>query len=409
MAGATLATMSAATKETWTQDKLESQIYNDNPLLEKLQRVNKGQVGKQILTPILTNNNGGYTVAPAGGSAALNPASNVGLAQAVWNYTHHYQQIKIESAAIDGTDGSELSVASVVDTEVEGGVNAIRRQLTRQCFGNGDSLIAQCTSGGASTTVNLQTFALGGYGYDAIKNGWLYPGLPVDVGTTSSEASLAGDSLITAVSESATAPTITIGTSVTTSTSHYVSIANARLGTAAYEMNGLRNIVSATADLGGLSVSAQPTWKAASVDTTTTVLALPTLYAAQRAVYQKTGGQCDYVVFSPKQAENFYNLLQMQVQFATDQVGAGNVHGTKFAGMGIEVQPDCPDSNVFFVSSKNLFVVQSDQPYWQSKITGGNTLEWLQGSTAFVGALFYKAQLASNRRDSHAAITGLVA
>ena len=405
--GATLATMDAALKETWTQERLESQLYDNNPLLEKVQKKTRGKVGQQILTPIQTNRNGGYSVAPAGGVSALNAAGNVGLAQAAWNYTHHYQQINIESAAIDGTDGSEISVASVIDTEVEGATSSIRRQLTRQCFGNGDALIAKCGTTTTSTTVALDTFANGGYGYDAIKNGWLHPGLTVDIGTTASEASITADTVITAVSESATAPTITIGASVSTTTAAYVSIANSRSGTTSYEMNGLRNIISQTADLGGLTVAAQPSWQAASVDTTTTTLTLDVLYAAQRAVYQKTGDQVDYVVFSPKQAENFYKLLQMQVRFASDQVGAGNVHGTKFAGMGIEVHPDCPDANVFFVTSDRLFVVQSDQPYWQSKVTGGKTLEWKQGSTAFVGALFYKAQLGTDRRNSHAAITGL--
>ena len=403
--GATLATIDAALKETWTTDRIVSQLYDDNPFLDELQKTKRYKVGAQAVTPIVTNRNGGYTAHPAAGSSALNAAGNVGLAQAVWNYTYHAQQIQLERAAVDGTEGREIAVANVVDVEVEGAVSELRKQITRQVVGGaGDALIAQCTTGGASTTVNLLST---GFGPDALSRGWLHPGLTVDIGTTASEAALAADTVISGVST--VNNTITIGASVTTTSSHYVSIANARAGTTSYEMNGLRNLVSASADFGGITVASNPSW-ASTVDSTTTALTLDSLYTARRAVRQTTGGAPDYVLTSLKQEENFYKLLQMQVRFNSDEaLGAGKVESAKFAGMRLNAHPDVPDRLAFLLSMKHLFILENDKPGWTDRYTGGGRLEWKQGTTAIVGALFYDCQLGTDRRNAHTALTALTA
>ena len=68
-------------------------------------------------------------------------------------------------------------------------------------------------------------------GINAVARGWLYVGLPVDVGTTANEVSLIDGELITAVGTVAD-PKITVTTSVsTTAGTHFVSLKNARSGT----------------------------------------------------------------------------------------------------------------------------------------------------------------------------------
>lgn len=409
MAGATLTTMDAALKETWTDDALVSQLFNENRFLGRVDRLQKTPVGQQALTPIVTNRNGGYQAFPNAGNASLNPAANVEIKQAAWNLKHNAVQVKIEKAAIEGTSGDAVSVADVIDTEVQGAVDELRKQLSRESLSNGDALIAKCKAGGASTTVNLETVANGGRGYDAILRGHLHVGMTVDIGTTASEATIVGDTLISAVAESPTAPTITIGSSVTTTTSHYVSFANNRSGTTSYEMNGLRNIAgSASSVLGGIDPASVPSWAPAAVDTSSTTFSLADLYGKQRSVYQKTGEDPDWIVTSPFQAAAIYDLLQAQVRFAGDiGLGAGNYRGVKVGTSELVVDPDCYSQDVFFVTSKNLMLVESRKPHWQSDITGGKRLEWTQGGTSFVGAIFYHADLATRRRNSHAAFTGL--
>jgi hypothetical protein len=401
---ADLSTYDKALKQTWTSDKLVGQFYDENPFLDDIRKTRSFKVGKQAITPIVTDHSGSYSAMPSTGGT-LNSADTTHMTQAVWNYTHHSTQIKIDSAAIDGTSGDALSVANVIDTEVSGSLGELRRNITRQFFQNGDALACQCGVTSASATIVLNTTA----GQNALERGWLHVGQYVDIGTTASEASLVDAQQVTSVSSDVTAPTITTATSATTTSSHYVSIANARSGTTSYESNGLQNIVSTSATLGTLTVASNPKWQAAAVDSTSQALDLSLLYTSQRKVHQQTGKAPNYVLTGLKQADNFYQLLQSQVRFASEsEIAAGAVDKPKWNGMSINIHPDCQNEYWYNLTKENLFVLEAGDPYWANSISGkGKILDWIQGTTFFGSALFYRINLATDRRNAHSALTGL--
>ena len=403
MAGATPTTMDAALKETWTSDNIIEQLYNQNPLLQKIRKLKTTQVGQQAVTPVHTGRNWGYTALPAAGGT-LNAAGNQGLAQATWNYTHHNAQIKIQGSAIDGTQNDTLSVAEVVDLEVTGALGDLERQLSRQLFMAGDALITACGTTTTSATVVLNVAD----GFNAIERGWLAVGSVVDIGTTADETAIAVDRTLTAVTESSTAPTVVIsGATVSTTSSHYLSLANNRLGATSYEMNGLDLVVDSASTVGGLTVASNPTW-ASYEDSTSQALTLSLMYNANRKVMQKTGKPANYVVTGLKQQQRFYELVQAQVRFAGDsKLGAGNVDGVEFNGMTVYAQPDCKNEQMYFLTIGDLLLVSSGSPDWQNKQTGGKVLEWIQGEDAFGARINCRHQLGCSRRNSHAKMTGL--
>lgn len=394
-------------KEVWTSDRLETQFYNENPFLDTLEKdAPSYTIGDKAIVPVHTGRSGGYSVVPRTGSSSLNPADEQKVTEATFNWTHHWQQIKLETAAVDETKGKANAVASVIDTEVNGALDDIRKQVMRQFVSNGDALIAQCTT---TSTANEIELISTGAGYDAIVRGWLYPGLTVDIGTTASEAAIAGDVEITAVEESSSTPSITVsGSTVSTTSSHYVSIANGRSGTTSYESNGLVNIVG-TGNLGGITVSSTPSWQAAAVDSSSQDLSLPLLYAKQRQIAQKTGKSGNWSVTSLKQQENLYKLLQVQARFDGDRnLGAGNVGGVNFAGMKVDALPDVLDKHWFFLTKEDLFLLRDGGPKWAPQEYGNKgILDWVQGTTYLASALKWRIQLAPRRRNSHAALTGL--
>jgi hypothetical protein len=219
----------------------------------------------------------------------------------------------------------------------------------------------------------------GGLGNDAIVRGWLYPGLPVDVGTAADSDSLATGSAITDVAESDTAPTITIGSSITTTSSHFVSIANPNSATAPNpELNGFQNIVSTTTTLGGINPASagESFWKAAKVDTTTTTFSLDLALDLQRAVYQKSGKLMSSVVTSAKQMSNFYSLLQNQVRFNGEQNlgagGVGNMNGLSWNGLGVNVWVDVPDKYWWNLTLEDFVRITGNitKPTWTSDLEG---------------------------------------
>ena len=399
---ATLTAYNDALKRIWTQEQLEEQLYQDTPLLGKIEKLTRHKVGEVARVPLHVSRNGGYTALPQGGGT-LNTAGNQGISKAQYNYTHHHQQVAIQGDAIDGTSSNALSVAEVIDTEVKGALTDLKRQLQRQLFLNGDALIARCRTSD-SNDVDLNTTS----GKNAIDRGWIFVGQPVDVGTTASEASLLDGVTVTAVDTSAYAFTSSSGNVTTESTSEYVSQKDARSGTTSYEMNGLQNLVSTSANFGGLTVAGEPTWKAAGADSTSQALTLSLMLQQDQKIHQKTGSKADFVCTGLKQERKFYELLQQQVRYSSDSsLSAGSQDTVKWKGMEIICDPDCQDEYMYFGQLKHLFIVAIDKPYWQNKVTGGNILDWVQGTDSYGAKLTYRLNLATNRRNAFSVLSGL--
>lgn len=413
----TVANLASVLKDAWTSDRVQKQFYDENPVLERIKQVTATMIGSQAQVPIHSGRSGGYTSTNAAGGS-LNPAGNQQTDQAIYTLVYHWFQVQLETGAINQAGSSAQAIIAAKDLEMKGAISDVSKQCSRQMVTNGDGLIAQCTSGGASTTVNLLPAASGGLGYDAIVRGWLYPGLPVDVGTTADSDSLATGSVITAVNESPTAPTITIGSSITTTSSHYVSVANPNSTTATNpELNGFGNIVS-TASLGGINpaTAGDEFWQPAKIDSSTTTFSLDLALDLQRAVFQKGGAYDATVVTSAKQMANFYSLLQNQVRFNGEQgMGAGGVGGTvglTWNGTGVNVWPDVPDKYWWHLNLDDFVRITGNikKPTWVSDLEGaGGDLRWSQGTTAFNNAIVWPFQVGVQRRNRMAGATALTA
>lgn len=403
MAGADLTSVDAALKETWTEDKLAEQLYNENPLLKRIRRLKSTQVGQKAVTPIHTGRNHGYTALPANGGT-LNDAGQQELKQAEWQYKHHNVQVKVQGSVIDGTRNDSLSVVEAVDLEVEGAISDLERQLTRQLFMDGNARIATCGTTTAAAEVELEAIS----GFNAIERGWLAPGVIVDIGTAANEVADVDGVAITAVEESSSTPSITLASGTpTTDGSDFVSLKNSRSGATSYEMNGLGNVIDSADTLGGITVASTPSWKSYE-DSASQALTLPLMMDVNRKVQQKTGKPSNYIVTSLKQQQKFYQLVQAQVRFSGDSgMGAGNVDGVQFNGMTVYAQPDCKNEHMFFLTIDDLLIVSAGDPKFQNRITGGNILTWIQGQDAFGAYVNVRHELGARRRNSHGKLTGL--
>lgn len=399
----TLAAYNDALKRIYTQDFLEEQLYNENPFLEKIEKTKRFRVGETARVPLHVSRNGGYTTLPdVGGN--LNAAGNQGISKAQFNYTNHHQQIAIQGSAIDGTADNSLSVANVLDTEVKGALTDLRRQLTRQLFLDGSGRIAQCKAS-SSNNVDLNATS----GGNAIERGWLFVGAKVNVGTTGDPDSIASGT-ITAVDEANSAFTLSSGNVTGEGATHYVTYQGSLSadGSVSYEMNGLGNLVSDSAVFGGLDPATQNVWKAANRDDSSQALSLSLLLQQSQKIQQKSGDEPDFFLTGLKQSRKFYELLQQQVRYSSDTSLAAGSQGTpKWNGMEIHRHPDCQNEVAYFGIFKHLFIVAIDKPYWQNKVTGGQILDWVQGTDSYGAKLSYRIQLATNRRNVFARLGGL--
>lgn len=388
---ATRSSIETALLRGWKTKQYVEQLYEENKFLEKVKKTDRYLEGELIRVPLHVSRNGGFTSLPEGGGS-LNEAGNQGYNKAQYNLTHHHQQVALQGDVIDTTKNRSQAIVSAYDEEIKRALNDMNRQLSRMLYGNGDSLIAQCrTSDSNNIDLNKTT------GKIPLERGWLFVGQPVDVGTKAAETSIVNASKITAIDETEVAFTVAAGAQAGEGTTHYVSQANARAGETSYEMNGLRNIVSATSKLGGLAPSTEALW-AATVNTGTT-LTINLLLEAQQKIRQRRGKSPNFFLTSLKQRRKFYELLEQQVHFAGDKVEAGNDEKATWAGMQIFADPDCPDEDLYMGHFDHFFMVALPKPYWQNEITGGNIMDWIQGTDSYGGKLTYRCNLCVDRRN----------
>jgi hypothetical protein len=287
----TVSSLASVLKDAWTSNRLAKQFYNKNPILDWIGEVEATMIGLQAQVPIHKYRSGGSTsTGPAGGT--LNPARNQQTDQAIYTMVYLWHQIQLEVAALNQSGSNMQSIIAAKDLEIQGAIDDISKQASRQLANNGDGLIAQCTSGGASTTVNLLPQASGGTGYDAIVRGWLFPGLPVDIGTTADS-----DSLATGSTSRTCQRTRSRRRSRSAARSRRRARITCRSRTRTRRRRRTRSSTASgtcsrrTAHFGGINpaTAGESFWKPAKFDSTTTTLSLDLLVDLQRAVYTKSG------------------------------------------------------------------------------------------------------------------------
>jgi hypothetical protein len=401
-------------QEVFTASRLEKQFYDEFRLFDKLHRTSKWTHGKKAVVPIHAGRSGGVTTLSSAGGT-LNAADKQKVDRAEYLVPYHYHQIELQLAAINEATGGGFSIGSSVNLEVEGGLSDLRNNITRQFLGDNTGLIARMDATTNNTTLEMTA---SGYGYDAIVRGWLYPGLLVDVGTTSDPDSEVNGLAIVAVNESSTDPDIILAAADTVADGSFVSVAQATQdgGATSNESDGLRNMAASTTGASGTldpQNAGQEFWSPAHVDTTTTVLSLNLLLTLQRKVNQKVGKRSGTLAMGLYQKQNFYELLQNQVRFSQDSVSAGNDEVERWNKQEIVDLPEIPDREVYYLTLEDLALVTGakiKKPTWVSSLQGSNqAMLWAQGSTRFVDALTYPVGLAMKRRNSHAAAIGLTA
>ncbi|MGH2941061.1 MAG: phage major capsid protein [Solirubrobacterales bacterium] len=398
---ATQSSLEAALDVIWTSRRFKEQLFEENRFLDKLKKTEKFTQGKEARVPVHTRRNGGFVSLPAGGGT-LNAAGQQGYNQANFKLTHHHQQVAIQGDVLDVTEDKQGSIVSAADEEITRALNDMNRQFTRMSYGNGDALIAQCrTSSSNNLDLNLVS------GKIAIERGWLFEGQPIDVGTATEDHVIVNGGTITAIDEANTALTLSSGNVTTEGTTHFVSQHGARAGEVSNEMNGLRNIISESSTLGGLSPASERQWKA-SVDSTTTTISIGALLTAQRKIRQRQGKSPTFFLTGLKQQQRFYELIEQQVVFGSDKgLEAGGDETAKWNGMEIFGDPDCPDELLAMGHWEHFFMVQQDDPYWQNKHTGGEKLAWIQTTDSYGGKLTWRANIAVDRRNDLFLFTAL--
>lgn len=401
MAAADVTTIEAALKEGWTQDNLEIQFMKDDPVMEAISVVDPDQmIGEVALTGVYTGRGGGITMVPSTGSKELNEPGPEQTNQAKWKLRRVVGAAEIDTAAIKQTANKAQSVANVVDLEVEGKVSTGRKQITSMLMRDQTGLICKLKENSTTKVLKLATEGEYGLGVEATRQGWLNEGQQIDIGTTSSEASIADGVTITAVNDDDTEPTITVsGSNISTEETDYVSLKNGRSGTTSYDINGLRNIASRTSTLGEINPSTENGWKAAFVDTSGGAITRQRVITGRRKVRAR-GTRPDWAITSLEQVENLENETYPQVRFqGTEGQNTGDGESIMIGSLKVQGHEDTPRGDFTFLRKENLKFIRDEKPYWHGEKFGSGILQIVPRTTFVYGSFEWFVEAITNRRN----------
>jgi hypothetical protein len=389
-------------KEVWVSDNLESQLLEDTVLLDWVEQVTEytDSDGLKATVPLYTGRTGGLSARGIG--EQLLPADHQRVGKASYNYKNLYLQVQVYGPVVARMATQRQSVVREIDFEVKKGIESFNFDFQRQLHRDGTArlTVAGLPGGGASTTV-----LLGASNYPIIERGWVYEGQVLRCGTQANPTLDFGGHRVTGITDSVSAPAITIeAASATTAASHLFIEGNALAASASNEVDGLQSVVSETAVLGGLNpaTAGQGYWKATREHNSGTnrALSLPLLNTVERKVRQR-GGMVDALLCSLAVEQKFYELLQPQVRFAGDtSLSGGNVGAPTFNGKELRGDAHCLPNRVWFLKKKALQMFSAGPIAWQNQTAGGDVLAWRQDFDAFVGRAAKYCQFGTNRRNT---------
>ncbi len=241
MATQTLANYDAVLKDVYRGPIVE-QLNQETYLIDQIERQSANDMGqfngRRLIFPVHSGRNRGRGAGTDGGT--LPTAGRQSYQDGIVSLKSMFQAIEVTDQLIKQASSNEAAFVKAVSSEIEGATTDLRKDISRQCYGTGDGLLASCTA-----TQNAATISLDSGQYVAV-------GDTVDVLTRASGAVKSAGLTVTAVaytgaadSSTQAAADITLSGSVSVTNADGVYVSGDRNN----ETDGLRNITSTSRTL----------------------------------------------------------------------------------------------------------------------------------------------------------------
>jgi hypothetical protein len=403
----------AMAKEGFTPDQMEKQFFEGHELLSRLEKRKPIEVSERgAVTTVQTGSGGGVTMVPPTGSRSLNQAGGPKVGKATWKLGRIRNAVEFDTAILTQVSGEPKSVASAVDLAVSDNLSQMQQQLTRQIGMDGSGIVCQLKANTTTNTLKLETSGAYGLGREVMRNGWLPLDQQIEIGTTTEPSVISASATITSFSGNEEEPTITVnGSALSTTTSHYVSLRGSRSGSSSYEIPGFRNFSDQSSVLGEINPSTTPGWKGGFKDTSGGPITIGRVKTGLRKARVHGNGVIpDYAWTSPEQLQYLEEETFQMIRFASP--GDQNIGDGTIANLGplkIEALMECPIGDFTFSSSKYLFALRNEAPYWVADKTGGKMFTTQPGTTFLFGDQEFFMSIYTTRRNTVSQLINLEA
>lgn len=399
--GATTTTASAALKEDY-QPVIREQLNDINVVLSQVERNSEDTEGLEAVLSLHVTRNSGVGARAEGGT--LPTAGNQGYVKERIPLRRNYGRIEVSGPVIRAMKSNKGSWVRAVESETKGVVRDLKKDVNRQVNGDSTGAIAQCGVTTAATEVVLASAT------DDNAMRFFEVGMVVDVGTAASPASLVSGTTISAVNR--TTKTITIGSAITTTASHFVTRSGAGGSSADQkELTGLQTIVTNTGTLFSVNPSTYDTWKSyvSSNSSVNRAFTENLLEVAMDEANIASGETSWLVVTSHGAARGFAAQLKAQRRYNDTVALKGGFKGlsveTPSGSCTIVTDRDHPNNEATGLSTAHL--TQFEASDWEFMDDDGAVLSRVQNKDAYEATLFKYHELATDQRNAHFRIKDL--
>lgn len=397
-----LTTADAVLKEDYLPG-IREQLNQDN-FLTLVEKNTEDVTGRRAVIALHVGRNSGV-----GSRAELGTLPNAGNQAYQDEYIpvkYHYGRIEISGPSIKAMSKDSTSFTRAVRSEMDGSVNDLRRDLSRQCFGTTDGVLFACGASGPSNTVTVTP--------TIVQSRQVQVNDQIDIGTVANPTAVASNVTVTGVTFSGdliTAITVS-GAAVTVTSADFVFKAGSGGTSPVKELTGLQTMVNNAGVLFNVDPATYPIWES-YVDSnggTLRSVAENTFAKAQQRTRIKGGGNLKQWITSDGVHRAYANLLTGLKRFTETVSLKGGYEGITASAGGTTTAPvtwdrDCPDNTAFGLDFDHLTEYQMSDWEWMDE--DGAILHRVSGVDAYEATLFKYAELATDKRNAHAVVKDL--
>jgi len=353
--------------------------------------------GRQWVIALHTSRNESGTARAEG--ATLPAPGQQGWSDLIDKIRKLYKQIQITGFALEVSERNVGAYLRLLEAETVGAINDLRKDMNRQAFGDQRGTLCQITADGVNTVTvdNLQ---------------YLRVGMIVDIINQSTDAVLASQRTITAITAATRVVTYSGADVTAVAGTHVLAVE----GNWKNEINGLRNIIRSDLSqnfiLHGIdsSVAGNEYWKAKQQDGGNTTFDKD---QGQLMLDQigAEGWETDMLVTTRGIRRRYVNTLKAQKRW--NDANAGTMHGgfkyIDYNGLPLVFDDDCPKQYMFFLDTDAFLWINLNGNDFRWMNRDGAILRKVENpdQDAYKATLYKYCDLGVQRRKTQGAIYNL--
>lgn len=386
---------------------IRNQLNNEIFMLTQIQTNSEDIEGRRAVLSLRLGRNAGIGARAEAGT--LPTAGYQGYAEERVSLKYNYGRIQLSGPVMRSMGSDRGSFTRALQSETEGVVRDLKKDVNRQLFGTSDGAIARCALSTSTITLNMTTFT-------AVQQRQLRPGMVVDIGTVASPTAIATGAVIASI----TSTTVTIDSAVSVNSTHYFfRTGSGGQTTSQKELTGLRSIVSTTGSLFNVdpATAAYADWASYVDDNSGTLRAVTEnqFVKAQQEVQIRSGEMANLWVTSDgvhRQVSNlltsikrFPNTLELKGGYQALDMSAQGQGRSGSSQVGLVYDADCPEYTAFLVNTNRMYWYRMSD--WEFMEEDGAVLSRVANTDAYEASLFCYAEQATDTRNAHARINDL--